>query len=243
MGTVPMGVQNVAFFMQRILLVHGEAAIRDIATVSLAVSGYELLFAESSQDAHDMIVDGTPDLVLLDWMLSGTMELLRRLKRNESLAKLPVVILTAKAEDDNTVAGLDSGADDFIARPFSPQELLSRVKAVLQRSRREELTAPVKIDALVFDPISYRVTIDGMPINLGPTEYRLLQFFLTNQERVHSRNQILEHVWRGNVSVDERTVDVHIQRLRKAMSVQAHDKYIQTVRGAGYRFSTQIVGS
>lgn len=227
---------------QRILVVDDEVAIRDMLTMSLEAGGFEVLQAESAMEAHGIIVDQNLDLVLLDWMMPGTtgLELLRRLKRNELTENLPVVMLTAKTDEDNTIAGLDSGADDYIVKPFSPRELVSRVKAVLRRIGREDLTDPVEVDGLVFDPIGHRVSINDSLINLGPTEYRLLQFFLTHQERVYTRNQILDFVWGGNVYIDERTVDVHIRRLRKAISSDGHDKYIQTVRGAGYRFSTRL---
>ena len=166
--------------------------------------------------------------------------MLRRLKRDELTEKVPVIMLTAKAEEDSKISGLDAGADDYIAKPFSPRELISRVKAVLRRIGREELKEPIHVGDMVFDPIGHRVNIGSQPVNLGPTEYRLLQFFLTHQERVYSRDQILDYVWGGNVYLDERTVDVHIRRLRKAISVAGHDNYVQTVRGAGYRFSTQL---
>jgi two-component system, OmpR family, phosphate regulon response regulator PhoB len=149
-------------------------------------------------------------------------------------------MLTAKAEEDSKISGLDAGADDYIAKPFSPRELISRIKAVLRRVGREELKEPIHVGDMVFDPIGHRVQIGSQPVKLGPTEHRLLQFFLTHQERVYSRDQILDYVWGGNVYLDERTVDVHIRRLRKAISVAGHDNYVQTVRGAGYRFSTQI---
>ena len=225
-----------------ILLVDDEAAIRDMLSIALEAADYNVLQAENAQQAHAVIIDRCPDLVLLDWMMPGTtgLELLRRLKRDELTEKLPVIMLTAKAEEDNKISGLDAGADDYIAKPFSPRELISRVKAVLRRIGREELKEPIHVGDMVFDPIGYRVNIGSQPVNLGPTEYRLLQFFLTHQERVFSRDQILDYVWGGNVYLDERTVDVHIRRLRKAISVAGHDNYVQTVRGAGYRFSTQI---
>jgi two-component system phosphate regulon response regulator PhoB len=200
------------------------------------------LDAENAQQAHAAIIDKQPDLVLLDWMMPGTtgLELLRRLKRDDLTAKIPVIMLTAKAEEDSKISGLDAGADDFIPKPFSPRELISRVKAVLRRVGREELQDPISIGQLMFDPVGHRVSIADQAINLGPTEYRLLQFFLTHQERVYSRDQILDYVWGGNVYLDERTVDVHIRRLRKAISVAGHENYVQTVRGAGYRFSAQL---
>jgi len=225
-----------------VLIVDDEAAIRDMLCIALEAADFNVLDAENAQQAHAAIIDKQPDLVLLDWMMPGTtgLELLRRLKRDDLTAKIPVIMLTAKAEEDSKISGLDAGADDFIPKPFSPRELISRVKAVLRRVGREELQEPISIDQLVFDPIGHRVSIADQAINLGPTEYRLLQFFLTHQERVYSRDQILDYVWGGNVYLDERTVDVHIRRLRKAISVAGHENYVQTVRGAGYRFSAQL---
>ena len=225
-----------------VLIVDDEAAIRDMLCIALEAADFNVLDAENAQQAHAAIIDKQPDLVLLDWMMPGTtgLELLRRLKRDDLTAKIPVIMLTAKAEEDSKISGLDAGADDFIPKPFSPRELISRVKAVLRRVGREELQEPISIGQLVFDPIGHRVSIADQAINLGPTEYRLLQFFLTHQERVYSRDQILDYVWGGNVYLDERTVDVHIRRLRKAISVAGHENYVQTVRGAGYRFSAQL---
>ena len=228
-----------------ILVVDDESAIRDMMCIALEAADYNVLQAENAQQAHAVIVDRHPDLILLDWMMPGTsgLELLRRLKRDEITEKIPVIMLTAKAEEDSKVHGLDSGADDYVPKPFSPRELISRIKAILRRIGREELKEPISVGDLVFDPISHRVSISGQAINLGPTEYRLLQFFITHQERVYSRDQILDYVWGSNVYLDERTVDVHIRRLRKAISVADHDKYVQTVRGAGYRFSTKLTSA
>ena len=225
-----------------ILIVDDELAIRDMLCIALEAADFNVLQAENAQQAHATIIDSQPDLALLDWMMPGTtgLELLRRLKRDELTAKLPIIMLTAKAEEDSKIAGLDAGADDYLAKPFSPRELISRVKAVLRRIGRQDLQEPIAIGELIFDPIGHRVSIAGQSINLGPTEYRLLQFFLTHQERVYSRGQILDYVWGGNVYLDERTVDVHIRRLRKAISVAGHENYVQTVRGAGYRFSAQL---
>lgn len=225
-----------------ILLVDDEAAIRDMLSIALEAADYNVLQAENAQQAHASIIDRQPDLILLDWMMPGTtgLELLRRLKRDELTEKIPVIMLTAKAEEDSKISGLDAGADDYIPKPFSPRELISRVKAVLRRIGREELKDIISVGEMHFDPQSHRVSINGEFINLGPTEYRLLQFFLTHQERVYSRDQILDYVWGGNVYLDERTVDVHIRRLRKAISVAGHENYVQTVRGAGYRFSTHL---
>ena len=237
-------MENKVNFMPKhtILLVDDEAAIRDMLAIALEAADYNVLQAENAQQAHACIIDRHPDLVLLDWMMPGTtgLELLRRLKRDELTEKIPVIMLTAKAEEDSKISGLDAGADDYIAKPFSPRELISRVKAVLRRIGREELKDAIIVDQMRFDPLSHRVSIADKDINLGPTEYRMLQFFLTHQERVYSRDQILDYVWGGNAYLDERTVDVHIRRLRKAISVAGHDNYVQTVRGAGYRFSTQL---
>ena len=225
-----------------ILIVDDEDSIRDMLSIALDAAGYNVLQALNAQIAHSMVVDRNPDLILLDWMMPGTtgLELLRRLKRDEITEKIPVIMLTAKAQEANKLSGLDAGADDYIAKPFSPRELISRVKAVLRRIDRADSTSPIVVGELVLDPLEHRVSIGGVFINIGPTEYRLLQFFLTHQERVYSRDQILDYVWGGNVYLDQRTVDVHIRRLRKAISVAGYDNYVQTVRGAGYRFSVQI---
>lgn len=226
----------------RILIVDDEASIRDMLSLALEAAGFNVLQAENAQLGHAAIIDHQPDLVLLDWMMPGTtgLELLRRLKRDELTAQIPIIMLTAKAEEDHKIVGLDAGADDYIPKPFSPRELISRVNAVLRRIDRDALKEPISIGDLVFDPLGHRVSIAGETINLAPTEYRLLQFFLTHQERVYSRGQLLDYVWGGNVYLDERTVDVHIRRLRKAISVAGHENYVQTVRGAGYRFSAQV---
>ena len=225
-----------------ILIVDDEDSIRDMLSIALDAAGYNVLQALNAQIAHSMVVDRNPDLILLDWMMPGTtgLELLRRLKRDEITEKIPVIMLTAKAQEANKLSGLDAGADDYIAKPFSPRELISRVKAVLRRIDRADSTSPIVVGELVLDPLEHRVSIGGVFINIGPTEYRLLHFFLTHQERVYSRDQILDYVWGGNVYLDQRTVDVHIRRLRKAISVAGYDNYVQTVRGAGYRFSVQI---
>jgi two-component system phosphate regulon response regulator PhoB len=225
-----------------ILVVDDETSIREMLVISLESAGYNVLQAENAKTAHSLVLDKHPDLILLDWMMPVTtgLELLRRLKRDEMTDHIPVIMLTAKAEDSSKISGLDSGADDYIAKPFSPRELLSRIKAILRRVSREELKNTIVVGGLEFDPLEHRISIAGNLINLAPTEFRLLQFFLTHQERVYSRDQILDYVWGKNVYLDERTVDVHIRRLRKAISVAGHDEYVQTVRGAGYRFSTQL---
>lgn len=226
-----------------ILVVDDEPAIRDMISTALDVAGFNCLQAENAQQAHAMIIDEKPDLVLLDWMMPGTtgVELIRRLQRDDLTKNVPVIMLTAKANEDNIVQGLEVGADDYITKPFSPRALVARINAVLRRAEPALPQEPIEVDHLLFDPISHRVTISGQTVSMGPTEFRLLSFFLTHQERVYSRDQILDHVWGGNVYMDERTVDVHIRRLRKAISLEAQDRFIQTVRGAGYRFSTKVV--
>ncbi|TVP89175.1 MAG: phosphate regulon transcriptional regulatory protein PhoB [Pseudomonadaceae bacterium] len=223
-----------------ILIVDDETPIREMIAVALEMAGYECLEADNAQTAHALIIDRQPDLLLLDWMLPGTtgIELARRLKRDEMTSELPIIMLTAKGEEDNKIQGLEVGADDYITKPFSPRELVARLKAVLRRAGPADSETPIEVNGLILDPISHRVTIDESPAEMGPTEYRLLQFFMTHQERAYTRSQLLDQVWGGNVYVEERTVDVHIRRLRKALG----DKYehlVQTVRGTGYRFSTR----
>ena len=224
-----------------VLIVDDEAAIREMVSLALETAKFNVLEASDSQEGRAIIIDSQPDVVLLDWMMPGTtgLELLRRLRRDPLTEKIPVILLTAKTSEDSKITGLDSGADDFISKPFSPKELVSRIRAVIRRSTVTEPSEPIKVGEMLFYQESHRVSICDEPVEIGPTEYRMLQFFLTHQERVYSRDQILDHVWGPNVYLDERTVDVHIRRLRKAISVAGHEKYVQTVRGAGYRFSTR----
>ncbi len=226
-----------------ILVVDDEAPIRDMLRIALEMAEYSVIEAADAQEAHSLIVDQKPDLVLLDWMLPGTsgIELARRLKRDDITSELPIIMLTAKGEEDNKVQGLEVGADDYITKPFSPRELVARLKAVLRRTDTLTSGDPIRVEGLCLDPSSHRITINDFPVKMGPTEYRLLEFFLTHQERVYTRCQLLDYVWGRNVYVEERTVDVHIRRLRKALSLDDHDRFIQTVRGAGYRFSTKVV--
>ena len=225
---------------KNILIVDDEAPIREMIAVALEMAGYECLEAENTQQAHAIIVDRKPDLILLDWMLPGTsgIELARRLKRDELTGDIPIIMLTAKGEEDNKIQGLEVGADDYITKPFSPRELVARLKAVLRRSTPQGMEDPIQVEGLVLDPVCHRVTANNAALDMGPTEYRLLQFFMTHQERAYSRTQLLDQVWGGNVYVEERTVDVHIRRLRKALG-PVHEHLIQTVRGTGYRFSTK----
>ncbi|AZT85370.1 phosphate regulon transcriptional regulatory protein PhoB [Marinobacter sp. NP-4(2019)] len=223
-----------------VLIVDDEAPIREMIAVALEMADYDYLEASDAREAHALIVDKQPDLVLLDWMLPGTsgVELARRLKKEEATADIPIIMLTAKVEEDNKIQGLEVGADDYITKPFSPRELVARLKAVLRRATPPGVDTPIEVEGLTLDPIGHRVSTAEGALNMGPTEYRLLQFFMTHQERVYTRSQLLDQVWGGNVYVEERTVDVHIRRLRKALGDQ-HDHLIQTVRGAGYRFSTK----
>ena len=223
-----------------ILIVDDEAPIREMVAMALEMAGYQCLEAADAKQAHSLVVDSRPDLILLDWMLpdiSG-IELARRLKRDQLTAEIPIIMLTAKGEEDHKIQGLETGADDYITKPFSPRELAARLKAVLRRTQGMDEQSTIVVKGLELDPVSHRVSIDGNPAEMGPTEYRLLQFFLTHQERAYSRGQLLDQVWGGNVYVEERTVDVHIRRLRKALG-SGYENYIQTVRGTGYRFSTK----
>ncbi len=180
-----------------VLIVDDEAPIREMIAVALEMADYHVLEADNAQTAHAMIVDHQPDLVLLDWMMPGTsgIELARRLKREEATAELPLIMLTAKSEEDNKIQGLESGADDYITKPFSPRELVARLKAVLRRSTPHGVEDPVEVDGLILDPVSHRVSVDGKSLEVGPTEYRLLQFFMTHQERAYTRGQLLDQVW------------------------------------------------
>lgn len=226
----------------KILIVDDEPAIREMLRMALELDGNTCIEAGSAAEAMPLIVDERPDLILLDWMMpeiSG-LELLRRLKRDDNLKDIPVIMLTAKTEEQNAVNGLDAGADDYISKPFRPRELMSRIKAVLRRSEGEADGENLQCEALVLDPLGHRVFIDEELISMGPTEYKLLKFFMTHPERAYSRGQLLDQVWGNNVYVEERTVDVHIRRLRKALNPRSgvdYGRFIQTVRGTGYRFS------
>ena len=224
-----------------ILIVDDEEAIREMISVSLELAGFQWMEAENGQLAHSMIVDERPDLILLDWMLPGVsgIELARRLKRDEATSEIPVIMLTAKSEEDNKIQGLDAGADDYITKPFSTRELISRINAVLRRVPGHQHKA-ILVPGLALGPDRHPITADERPVEMGPTEYRLLEFFMTHQDRAYSRAQLLDQVWGGNVYVEDRTVDVHIRRLRKALAPHKYDHLVQTVRGTGYRFSTKF---
>jgi len=223
-----------------VLIVDDEAASRKKIMIALEMAGFICIEASNSHEALIEIVDHQPDMVLLEWMLPGTngIELARRLRRNENTTELPIIMLSAKADEDNKIHGLEVGADDYIVKPFSPRELVARVKGVLRRTNPQGIDSKVEVEGLLLDPVSHRVSSHNESIKLGPTEYKLLQFFMTHQNRAYTRPQLLDQVWGGNVYVEDRTVDVHIRRLRKSLGNQ-HDYLVQTVRGTGYRFSTQ----
>lgn len=226
-----------------VLIVDDEQSIRDMLKVALEMADFNCIEATNAHQAHVMVTDNKPDLVLLDWMMpevSG-IDLLRRWRRNEDTANLPVIMLTAKAEEENAIRGLDVGADDYITKPFSPRELAARIKALIRRALPEARDDQMVAGQLVLDPAGRMVTIGGQVVALGPTEYRLLEFFMSHRNRAYTRNQLLNNVWGANVFIDERTIDVHIRRLRKALSIDGYENSIQTVRGFGYRFSEEAL--
>ena len=224
----------------RILVVEDEQPIRDLIAFGLRRAGCDVALAEHSQAALASIGDRRPDIVLVDWMLpdmSG-LELVRVLRRDANTRDIPVLMLTARGEEADKVAGLESGADDYVTKPFSARELIARIQAVLRRSAPVGDSECVAVEGLTLDQAGHRVTAGGQPVALGPTEYRLLAFLMTHPDRVYARSQLLDRVWGGNVYVEERTVDVHIRRLRKSLEPSGYDRFVQTVRGAGYRFSS-----
>ncbi len=224
-----------------LLVVEDELAIREMLAMLLEQSGYEVRAVSNAEDALSLISKKLPDLLLLDWMLPGMsgIDLAKKLKNDVYSKKMPIVMLTALGEEENKVKGLDIGADDYVTKPFSPRELIARIKAVLRRVSPHKTEELIVVNNLQLDPVTYRVSCEDKPIELGPTEFRLLHFFMTHQERVYTRVQLLDNVWGTNVYVEERTVDVHIRRLRKALEPYGCETLIQTVRGAGYRLSIQ----
>ena len=224
--------------IRRVLVVDDESAVRGMLTVTLEMAGFDVTEAESASSALNEIADSIPDLMLIDWMMpqvSG-LELCRRLRRNPDTAGIPLILLTAREEENAKITGLEV-ADDYITKPFSPRELVARLKAILRRTTPKGIEEVVEFANLALDPISQKVTASGNLVVLSPIEYRLLQVFMTNPDRAFSRAQLLDRVWGGDVYVEERTVDVHIRRLRKALGSNL-ESMIQTVRGTGYRFST-----
>ena len=220
---------------KQILIVEDERPIREMIAFGLKRAGFEVREAEDCRAARAALADRRPDLVLIDWMLpdmSG-LELTRSLKRDRETRELPVIMLTARAEEGDKVAGLEGGADDYVTKPFSPRELLARINAVLRRSGSQDETERVRVRELSLDRASHRVMVGERTVALGPTEYRMLEFFMTHPERVYTRDQLLDRIWGGNVYVEERTIDVHIRRLRKALEDFGYDHFVQTVRGSG----------
>lgn len=226
---------------KQILVIEDERPIREMIAFGLRRAGFEVREAADARTGRAEVANRRPDLLLVDWMLPDTsgLEFTRALKRDRETSELPIILLTARAEEGDKVAGLEGGADDYITKPFSPRELLARINAVLRRALPAEGSERIDIEGLVLDPSSQRVSAGDKTVALGPTEYRMLAFFMTHAERVYTREQLLDRVWGGNVYVEERTIDVHIRRLRKALEEFGYDRLIQTVRGSGYRFSAR----
>ncbi|MHB9118061.1 MAG: phosphate regulon transcriptional regulator PhoB [Burkholderiales bacterium] len=224
-----------------ILIVEDEPAIQELLALNLTQGGHAVSRAGTAEAARMVMRDTLPDLILLDWMLPGVsgLEFARKLKSDTATRDIPIIMLTARGEEEDKVRGLETGADDYITKPFSPREMLARIKAVLRRRAPQTTEDVVEWGGLRLDPASHRVSADNNALELGPTEFRLLHFLMTHPERVYSRTQLLDQVWGSQVFVEDRTVDVHIRRLRSALEKTGHDRLIQTVRGAGYRFSTQ----
>jgi two-component system phosphate regulon response regulator PhoB len=224
-----------------ILVVEDEPAIQELLALNITQAGYIAIRALSVEQAQILMRETLPDLIILDWMLPGMsgIEFARKLKSDEFTKTIPIIILTARGEEIDKVRGLEVGADDYVTKPFSPRELNARIKAVLRRSAPQMTDDPIEFGGLRLDPSAHRVSGNGSTLDLGPTEFRLLHYFMSNPERVHSRSQVLDRVWGDGVYVEDRTVDVHIRRLRLALATTGHQDLIQTVRGAGYRFSAQ----
>lgn len=223
-----------------ILIIEDDAAIRELLAVNLDAAGHRIVEAGSAEEAEDLIAHNLPDLILLDWMLPGRSgpQFAQRIRAGERTKDVPIIMLTARTDEQDRITGLEIGADDYIVKPFSPRELVARIKAVLRRRKPQLTEDKVDVNGLILDPVTHRVTASGAAVSIGPTEFRLLHFFMTHPERVHSRSQLLDKVWGDHVFVEERTVDVHIRRLRSVLELTGHDTLIQTVRGSGYRFST-----
>ena len=228
--------------MARILVVEDEPAIAELITLNLRHDGHEVQVAGSSQDAEAAIRLALPDLVLLDWMLPGEsgLQLAQRWRRDVRTRDLPIVMLTARSEERDMVQGLDGGADDYLSKPFSPSVLVARIRSVLRRKAPQSLDTAVQIGALMLDPATMRVQANGTVVKLGPTEFRLLRFLMNHPERVHARAQLLDRVWGDHVFIEERTVDVHVKRLREALGAAGCASMVETVRGAGYRLARPV---
>lgn len=228
--------------MSRILVVEDESAIAELISINLRHAGFEVTLAGSADQAQLEVDRVLPDLVVLDWMLPGQsgLALARQWRGAARTKELPIIMLTARADETDKVSGLDAGADDYLTKPFSTNELLARIRAVLRRKAPEALDSVVEVSGLSLDPGTRRVSRAGVEVKLGPTEFRLLHFFMTHPERVHSRSQLLDRVWGDHVFIEERTVDVHVKRLREALERVQCARMIETVRGAGYRLTQQI---
>jgi len=223
-----------------ILVVEDEPAIQELIAVNLEHAGHHVIRARDAEEALRVVRHALPDLLLIDWMLPGMsgVALARQLRQSERTRQVPVIMLTARAAESDKIMGLEAGADDYVTKPFSPKELVARIKAVLRRRAPQMTDEPVEVGGLRLEPATRRVFGDRRPLELGPTEFRLLHFLMTHPERVHSRAQLLDQVWGDHVFIEERTVDVHIRRLRKTLEPSGHDRLIQTVRGSGYRFAS-----
>lgn len=227
---------------KKILVVEDEAAIRSMVEFALQSEGFDVTGVENGREANQAIAEGVPDLMLIDWMLPGVsgLELVRGFRRNASTRTVPIIMLTARTEETDKIHGLDSGADDYITKPFSTRELLSRINALLRRAEAfEDAGDPLQAGEIVLDPASHELTIRGESVTPGPTEYRLLLFLMQHPNRVYSRGQLLDYVWGEDVYIEERTVDVHVLRLRKLLKQHDVADMLQTVRGAGYKFTVR----
>jgi two-component system phosphate regulon response regulator PhoB len=229
--------------MSRVLVVEDEAAIAELISLNLRHSGYEVSIAADADQAQEQIDRMLPDLVILDWMLPGQsgVALAKRWRADARTRELPVIMLTARAGEADKISGLDAGADDYLTKPFSPNELMARIRAVLRRKAPEALDSAVEVGGLSLDPSTRRVSREGKEVKVGPTEFRLLHYFMAHPERVHSRAQLLDRVWGDHVFIEERTVDVHVKRLREALAPVGGSSMIETVRGAGYRLARASV--
>jgi two-component system phosphate regulon response regulator PhoB len=227
--------------MSRVLVVEDESAIAELIAINLRHAGHEVSVVRDAHEAQAAVDRVLPDLVVLDWMLPGQpgVMLARSWRAQARTRELPIIMLTARAQETDKIAGLDAGADDYLTKPFSPNELMARIRAVLRRKAPESLDAAVEVGGLVLDPATHRVHRQGVEVKLGPTEFRLLHFFMTHPERVHSRAHVLDRVWGDHVFIEERTVDVHVKRLREALDPVGCARLIETVRGAGYRMTQQ----
>lgn len=226
-----------------ILIVDDEPAIRDMIHLSLKAHGFQITHASDCQTAFMHINEHTPDLILLDWVLPGQsgLDFVKQLRKDKVMQHIPIIMLSAKALEDNRVNAFDVGVDDYVSKPFSPRELVARVKAICRRGFLEQPNDSLEVGGLRMNTLTHEVTIFGMPVKMGPIEYRLLHFFLTHKDRVYTREQLIHYIWSATTYVDDRTVDVHILRLRKALHLFNHSKYIETVRGVGYKMSSKNV--